>query len=53
MSLETEWESPAQAGAEDELFGIIEVDILKTGNAIIDFGTLTLYQMNPVINSTS
>jgi hypothetical protein len=35
MSLETEWESPAQAGAEDELFGIIEVDILKPGMPLL------------------
>src|SRR5688572_17406158 len=31
MSLETAWESLARAGAHDELFGIIGVDILKTG----------------------
>ncbi|MBC7873516.1 MAG: hypothetical protein H7Y01_05960, partial [Ferruginibacter sp.] len=43
MSLESAWESLAQVGAHDELFGIIGVDILKTGNAIIDFGTMTLY----------
>jgi hypothetical protein len=43
MSLETAWESLARAGAHDELFGIIGVDILKTGNAIIDFRTMTLY----------
>ena len=47
MSLETAWESLAQAGAHDELFGIIGVDILKTGNAIIDFSTMTLYLMQP------
>jgi Aspartyl protease len=47
MSLDTAWESLAQAGAHDELFGIIGVDILKTGNAIIDFGTMTLYLMQP------
>ncbi|MES2772652.1 MAG: aspartyl protease family protein [Bacteroidota bacterium] len=43
MSLENAWESLAQVGAHDELFGIIGVDILKTGNAIIDFTTMTLY----------
>jgi predicted aspartyl protease len=43
MSLETAWESLAQVGAHDELFGIIGVDILKTGNAIVDFSTMTLY----------
>ena len=47
MSLETAWESLARAGAHDELFGIIGVDILKTGNAIIDFSTMTLYLMQP------
>jgi hypothetical protein len=47
MSLETAWESLAQVGAHDELFGIIGVDILKTGNAIIDFGTMTLYLRQP------
>lgn len=43
MSLETAWESLAQVGAHDELVGIIGVDILKTGNAIIDFSSMTLY----------
>lgn len=43
MSLETAWESLARVGAHDELFGIIGVDILKTGNAIMDFSTMTLY----------
>ena len=47
MSLETAWESLARVGAHDELFGIIGVDILKTGNAIIDFNTMTLYLMQP------
>ena len=47
MSLETAWESLARVGADDELFGIIGVDILKTGNAIIDFSTMTLYLMQP------
>jgi hypothetical protein len=47
MSLETAWESLARVGAHDELFGIIGVDILKTGNAIIDFSTLTLYLKQP------
>ncbi len=45
MSLETAWESLARAGAHDELSGIIGVDILKTGNAIVDFRTMTLYLM--------
>ena len=47
MSLETAWESLARVGAHDELFGIIGIDILKTGNAIIDFSTMTLYLMQP------
>ena len=47
MSLETAWESLAMAGAHDELFGIIGVDLLKTGKAIIDFGSMTLYLMQP------
>lgn len=49
MSLETAWESLAQVGAHDEIFGIIGVDILKTGNAIIDFSTMTLYLMQPYL----
>ncbi|MEI9908908.1 MAG: aspartyl protease family protein [Bacteroidota bacterium] len=47
MSLESAWESLAQVGAHDELFGIIGIDILKTGKAIIDFSTMTLYLMQP------
>jgi predicted aspartyl protease len=47
MSLETAWESLAGVGAHDDLFGIIGVDILKTGNGIIDFSTMTLYLMQP------
>ena len=43
MSLATAWESLATAGAHDELFGIIGVDVLKIGDGIIDFGTMTLY----------
>lgn len=47
MSLETAWESLAVVGAHDELFGIIGVDILKAGNAIIDFSSMTLYLRQP------
>lgn len=47
MSLETAWESLARVGAHDVLFGIIGVDILKAGNAIIDFRTMTLYLVQP------
>jgi hypothetical protein len=43
MSLETAWESLARVGAHEVLFGIIGVDVLKTGNAVIDFSTMTLY----------
>ncbi|HEU4858707.1 MAG TPA: aspartyl protease family protein [Chitinophagaceae bacterium] len=47
MSLGTAWESLARVGAHDEIFGIIGVDILKTGKAIIDFSTMTLYLKQP------
>lgn len=43
MSLASAWESLASVGANDELFGILGVDILKAGNAIMEFGTMTLY----------
>jgi predicted aspartyl protease len=43
MSLDTAWQSLASVGAHDELFGFIGFDILKSGNAIIDYGTMTLY----------
>lgn len=45
MALHTAWESLAQAGAHDELVGIIGVDVLKKGNAFIDFSTMKLYLM--------
>ncbi|MBK7880549.1 MAG: hypothetical protein WBP33_11500 [Saprospiraceae bacterium] len=47
MSLETAWASLASIGANDILYGIIGVDILKIGNAIIDYGTMTLYLIQP------
>lgn len=47
MSLATAWESLAGVGADDELSGIIGVDILKTGSALIDFSTMTLYLKQP------
>lgn len=47
MALETAWESLARVGAHDELFGIIGVDVLKTGNGIIDFSTMTLFLKQP------
>ena len=43
MPLDTAWESLASVGAHDEIFGIIGFDILKSGNAIIDYGSMTLY----------
>ena len=47
MDLNTAWESLAQVGAHDELLGIIGVDVLKTGKAIIDFGAMTVYMVQP------
>lgn len=43
MSLETAWQSLESVGANDLIFGIIGFDILKAGNAIIDYGSMTLY----------
>lgn len=43
MSLETAWESLSRVGAHDVLVGILGVDVLKTGNAIVDFSSMTLY----------
>jgi len=43
MPLSTAWESLAQVGAYEELYGIIGVDVLKAGSALIDFETNTLY----------
>lgn len=43
MSLETAWQSLANVGANDLIFGIIGFDILKPANAIIDYGTMTIY----------
>lgn len=47
MSLESAWESLAKVGAQDVLFGIIGVDLLKSGQAILDFSTMSLYLMQP------
>ena len=47
MSLATAWEALALAGAHDEIFGIIGVDILKAGNAVIDFSSMTVYLKQP------
>jgi predicted aspartyl protease len=43
MPLESAWESLASIGAQEELFGFLGVDILKSGNAIMEFDTMTLY----------
>jgi predicted aspartyl protease len=43
MSLVSAWESLASIGSHDELFGFLGVDILKSGNAILEFNTMTLY----------
>lgn len=43
MPLSAAWESLAQVGAYEELYGIIGVDVLKAGSALIDFDTMTLY----------
>ncbi len=43
MPLDTAWQSLASIGAHEELFGFIGFDILKSGNAIIDYGSMTLY----------
>lgn len=47
MSLSSAWESLASVGANDELFGILGVDILKSGNAILEFNSMTLYLKQP------
>ena len=43
MSLEHARQGLAQAGATEDFLGIIGVDILKPGKAIIDYDTMTLY----------
>lgn len=43
MSLETAWQSLSAVGANEQLTGIIGVDVLNAGKAILDFGTSTLY----------
>ena len=43
MSLEHANQALTEAGADEALLGIIGVDILKPGKAIIDYGTMTLY----------
>jgi len=43
MSLEHANQALTQAGAHEVLLGIIGVDILKPGKAIIDYDSMTLY----------
>ncbi|HYJ37862.1 MAG TPA: retropepsin-like aspartic protease [Chitinophagaceae bacterium] len=43
MSLEHVSQALAQLDCEEEFLGIIGVDILKPGKAIIDYSTMTLY----------
>ena len=43
MSLEHATQALTQAGAYEAFLGIIGVDILKPGKAIIDYGAMTLY----------
>jgi len=43
MSLEHANQALTEAGAHDAFLGIIGVDILKPGKAIIDYSTMTLY----------
>jgi predicted aspartyl protease len=50
MSLESAWQSLASVGAHDELFGMMGVDILKSGNAIMEFSTMTLYLKQPKLS---
>jgi len=47
MPLSTAWESLAQVGAYEELYGIIGVDVLKAGSALVDFDSMTLYLKQP------
>ncbi|MBK9107585.1 MAG: clan AA aspartic protease [Saprospiraceae bacterium] len=46
MALDSAWESLAHIGAKEVLFGFIGVDVLKSGNALLDFSTMTLYLQN-------
>lgn len=43
MSLASAWESLAVIGAQEDLYGIMGVDFLRAGEAILDFNTMTLY----------
>jgi predicted aspartyl protease len=49
MSLEHANQALAEAGAHEAVLGIIGVDILKPGKAIIDYGTMTLYLLSDEI----
>jgi len=46
MSLEHVSQSLAQVGANEEILGVIGVDILKPAKAIIDYNNMILYLMN-------
>lgn len=46
MSLEHVSQSLTQIGANEEVTGVIGVDILKPGKAIIDYSNMMLYLMN-------
>ncbi|MEI2696226.1 MAG: retropepsin-like aspartic protease [Saprospiraceae bacterium] len=43
MPLASAWESLAVIGAQEDLYGIMGVDLLRAGKAILDFNTMTLY----------
>ncbi len=47
MPLTSAWESLASIGANDELSGFIGIDVLKSGNGIIEISTMTLYLKQP------
>ena len=52
MSLDHANQALTEAGAQEALLGIIGVDILKPGKAIIDYSTMTLYLLsNKIIDS--
>ena len=43
MNLETAWQSLANIGAHETLYGIIGCDVLTSTDAVIDYGSMTLY----------
>ena len=46
MSLEHVSQALAELGSQEEILGIIGVDILKPAKAIIDYGSMTLYLLD-------